>query len=95
MVAPDLGAFPERLHGRAWSWVRPWDGAPADWFAFFTRVREQNFLTGISPTPPEFVAAEADDLVKPWSYDLDYLKGLDPPDPAMIQPPKHCAGKTQ
>lgn len=35
VVAPDIGAFPERLHGRPLSWVRPWNDRPEDWLRFF------------------------------------------------------------
>ncbi len=49
IVAPDIGAFPERLAGRSWSWIRPWDASASQWLEFFVQVREHNFLTGQSP----------------------------------------------
>ena len=51
VVAPDLGAFAERLSGRAWSWVRPWRQSAAEWLAFFADVRERHFATGDGPPP--------------------------------------------
>jgi GT2 family glycosyltransferase/2-polyprenyl-3-methyl-5-hydroxy-6-metoxy-1,4-benzoquinol methylase/glycosyltransferase involved in cell wall biosynthesis len=51
VVAPDLGAFAERLSGRAWSWVRPWRQSAAEWLAFFVDVRERHFATGDGPPP--------------------------------------------
>lgn len=49
VVAPDLGAFPERLAGRPWSWICPWNQSPGDWNNFFVHLREAHFLSG---TPP-------------------------------------------
>jgi O-antigen biosynthesis protein len=79
VVAPDIGAFAERLHGRPWSWVRPWDAPPAEWLEFFAQVREQHFVTGRAPQPPMFLSEPVDKRIKPWSYLNDYLAGLQPP----------------
>jgi O-antigen biosynthesis protein len=76
VVAPDLGAFAERLNGRKWSWVMPWDTAPAQWLAFFVKIRDEHFATGISPRPYWSVAQEQDGAIKPWSYDAQYLVDL-------------------
>jgi GT2 family glycosyltransferase len=35
VAAPDLGSFPERLHGRAASWIKGWKTSPAEWLDFF------------------------------------------------------------
>ncbi|MFO1180160.1 hypothetical protein [Ottowia sp.] len=51
VVAPDLGAFAERLAGRRWSWVVPWQQPTADWLRFFTDIRTRHFATGHSPEP--------------------------------------------
>lgn len=77
VVAPDLGAFPERLAGRPWSWVRPWNGKPTDWLAFFCEIRERNFVEGhrpqaIHPLNP----APADEHIGSWTYEGDYLRGV-------------------
>lgn len=76
VVAPDLGAFPERLSGRKWSWIRSWNTPAAQWLAFFTDVRQHNFMTGTSPTPYLSIASSADERIGRWSYDNDYLVGL-------------------
>ncbi len=82
VVAPNLGAFAERLQGRRWSWVRPWNKSPDEWLAFFTAIREQHFATGRSPAPV-FTALPADGHVPPavnpldW-YRSDYLQQLPP-----------------
>ena len=51
VVAPDLGAFAERLAGRGWSWVEPWDRGAAEWLAFFGAIRQRHFMTGDGPPP--------------------------------------------
>jgi len=53
VVAPDLGAFPERLANRPWTWLCPWDRTPIDWAAFFLDTRKAHFLTGVPPTPTQ------------------------------------------
>lgn len=53
VVAPDIGAFAQRLAGRPWSWVCRWNWAVDDWLAFFTRIRTDCFGTGQGPPPPQ------------------------------------------
>jgi len=53
VVAPDIGAFPERLAGREWSWIVPWDQDTDKVLEFFLAIRRDHFLTGIPPMPPE------------------------------------------
>jgi len=48
VVASDLGAFPERLAGRDWSWTLPWDMPAEDCCAFFMTLR-RDFLSGKPP----------------------------------------------
>lgn len=74
VIATNLGAFPERLAGRAWSWIRPWDTAPGDWLSFMLELRQQHYVQGIPPTPaPGMHIQTADDHLPAWSYDTDYL----------------------
>jgi len=49
LVAPDLGAFAERLQGRSWTWITNWHQDTSDWVVFFENIRAKNFLTGQSP----------------------------------------------
>jgi GT2 family glycosyltransferase/glycosyltransferase involved in cell wall biosynthesis len=51
VAAHDMGAFPERLGGRAWSWIIPHTYWSTEWTEFFLRIRE-HFLTGTGPQPP-------------------------------------------
>lgn len=80
IVAPQFGAFPERLSGRPWSWVRPWDDMPAQWVKFFNEVRMRNFMEARPPAPVWAMANPADAqahaldaLVGDWDYRSDYL----------------------
>ncbi len=68
VAAPDLGAFAERLAGREWSWILPWNTSPEDWLNFFVRIREDNFRTGISPPVPAWrQAAESSFYPHPFA----------------------------
>ncbi|MBK6614401.1 methyltransferase domain-containing protein [Ottowia sp.] len=51
VVCPDLGAFSERLQGRRWTWVHPWNASASEWLDFFTGIRERHFASGRSPAP--------------------------------------------
>ena len=78
VVAPDIGAFHERLSSRAWSWVEPWDRKPAEWLEFFVRIRQDHFASGHAPRRPIFLADKSDAPVVGWSYEDDYFRGLSP-----------------
>ncbi len=85
VVAPDLGAFPERLSGRKWTWLRPWNTPAGEWLRFFEDLRERHFVTGTSPSPYWAVAPHpgTEALIQDWDYARDYLTHLDrlPPTP--------------
>ncbi len=72
VVAPELGAFAERLQGRAWSWLQPWSQSSAAWVNFFLGLREHHFSTGIAPTQLPSVESAS----RHWSYQHDYLAEL-------------------
>ena len=71
VVAPDLGVFPERLAGRSWSWIVPWDQDTDQLLKFFLSIRQENFLTGEAPAVPETDVRQAGD----GFYPLKYLNG--------------------
>jgi glycosyltransferase involved in cell wall biosynthesis len=52
LAVTDLGSLPERVAGRPWAWVCPWEYTAADWISFFRRIREKNFLSKMAPTRP-------------------------------------------
>jgi glycosyltransferase involved in cell wall biosynthesis len=44
ILASALGAFPERLAGRPWSWLYPWDAMPEVWLDRLLEIREFHFV---------------------------------------------------
>lgn len=70
VVAPNLGAFPERLAGRAWSFIERWDRSPQDWCDFFVALRRQHFAPNAPPPPPTVVPQPT---VSAFAYARDYL----------------------
>lgn len=53
VVVPDIGAFPERVSGREWSWVVPWNWGGDEFFTFFDGLRS-NFETRTPPSVPDW-----------------------------------------
>ena len=49
VICPNLGAFPERLQNRPYSWIEPWNITPRQWLQRLLEIREE-FL---SPKPLE------------------------------------------
>ena len=77
VAATDLGSFPERLAGRAWSWVHAWNATTSEWLDWFLTLRAHHFCTGEPPQPPATVHPMSDEaLVHRWNYQHDYLQGL-------------------
>lgn len=73
MAVPDIGAFSERVAGRPWTWVRPWDSNVAQWLDFFTSLRNTHFASAQGPQRP---APEHGHSNPDWHYRSDYLKGI-------------------
>lgn len=71
IVAPELGAFSDRLKGRPWTWLAPWQQTPAQWLELLLTLRARHFVTGQAPAvcAPEEVRHE-------WDYDQHYLADL-------------------
>ncbi len=77
IMAPDLGAFPERLSQRRWTWIKPWDTSAHAWVDIFEKLRDQHFVTGQEPPlAPEFFPIRTDFDSHPWNYIADYLPTL-------------------
>jgi len=51
VVVPRLGAFPERVSGRPWSWIVDWNQSSEQAVATLMGIRE-HFVSGIPPTLP-------------------------------------------
>ena len=81
VVAPDLGAFPERLDGRPWSWVVRWDMSAAECLDLFVTLRAVHFATG---QPPQPAAQAGNAAASDWHYRHDYLAGV--PHAAQTEP---------
>ena len=96
VVVTDLGALAERVQGRAWSWILPWDTQPADWLAQFVAMRERHFVPGLPPALADsqgMLGGMPARGVESWSYRRDYLSQLAAPqeaqqevDAASLQP---------
>lgn len=69
VIAPDMGAFPERLAGREWSWVVPWDLDTDEMMKLFMKVRQD--LVSDSPPPAPGGRRPA----SPDFYPAEYLTG--------------------
>jgi O-antigen biosynthesis protein len=86
IVAPNLGAFGERLVQRDWTWLCDWDQTAKEWLGFFDQIRQQNFCTGTGPkliAAPAFLnsATQAQsplDRSKSFSYQTTYVESLKP-----------------
>lgn len=79
IVAPNLGAFGERLIDRDWTWLCNWDQSAKEWLEFFDQIRQQNFCTGISPKPitaPAFLSSATQ--INTFSYQATYVDALKP-----------------
>lgn len=92
VAVPDIGAFAERVAGRAWSWVCPWGQDGKGWVAFFTQLRAEHFITATPPAPTPTAPGMSDG--GGWSYAHEYLAGLPAPaaDHATPLPPALLAG---
>jgi glycosyltransferase involved in cell wall biosynthesis len=75
VVAPDLGAFPERLSGRPWTWVCPWYWLSEEWVQFFERLVSAHFDPGLPPEPAPLRPTDP----PAFSYARDYLRGVQRP----------------
>lgn len=73
VVAPDIGAFSERLASRPWSWLLPADIEPAQAHTRLLEVREQLLASTFTGTTA--VVAEQ---VEPFRYEGGYLSAESP-----------------
>jgi hypothetical protein len=79
VIAPDIGAFPERLAGRPWTGLRPWSTSADAWLALLQDIRQRQYVEGQPPLPAPAAAVDLKaQYLQPWSYGHDYLTGLRP-----------------
>lgn len=72
IVAPDLGAFPERLSGRPWTWIRPWYWLSEEWVQFFEGLVTRHFEPLRTPDRAPLRPTDSSG----FSYERDYLRDL-------------------
>jgi FkbM family methyltransferase len=70
VIVSDLGALPERVAGRPWSWIQPWSSTPDAWCEALLEVRT-SLLERRAPAPPA-----ARKLALKTFYPDGYLEGL-------------------
>lgn len=76
VVVPNLGAFPERIADRPWSWVQDWSNSPEQWVDFFAHIHHQITTPGAEvPRAPSLAAPlqTLRDKQGTWDYASDYL----------------------
>lgn len=78
IIAPNIGAFSERLQNREWTWLCNWQQSASHWLTFFETIREHHFCTGISPNP---VGAFAPTCAIDTTVDYfdNYFRQIQPP----------------
>jgi methionine biosynthesis protein MetW len=86
VAVPDIGAFAERVAGRPWSWVCPWEQSGAQWTEFFTQLHGKHFATAQGPAQPPLPPTGIPPQT-PWSYRSDYLAGITPAHPVTTPLP--------
>ena len=74
VVVPAIGAFPERVNGRDWSWIVPWNWTPAEFLDFFLRIRQENFVAWIAPERPH--GSSLPEAAHTAFYPREYLEPL-------------------
>lgn len=94
IIAPNIGAFGERLQNRDWTWLCDWQQSASQWLEFFDQIRQQNFSTGMGPGhiqnsgSARFSLNISDTLPKdsePPVYRKSYLHSLPIPRPPSRQ----------
>jgi GT2 family glycosyltransferase/glycosyltransferase involved in cell wall biosynthesis len=72
LAAHQIGAFPERVGGRPWTWTVPPDWSAADWMNLFNQIRRDSFTKGARPCLPAVLPRGLADF-----YPDRYLSGAD------------------
>ncbi len=72
VVVPDIGSFPERVKGRGWSWIVPWNQEAKAFNDFFCALKSNQLLTGEFGNRLE-TSTETNKPQGEFSYMRDYL----------------------
>lgn len=79
IIAPNVGAFSERLQGRAWTWVGDWQQNATSWLSFFERIRGDHFVAGVSPPDIASVSHKLRSESASVAYRDNYVASLPKP----------------
>jgi glycosyltransferase involved in cell wall biosynthesis len=74
VLVPRLGAFPERVSGRPWSWIVDWNLIPAQAVSMLMIIRE-HFVSGTPPPLPAHEVRTGTPLAGRHFYRTAYLDG--------------------
>jgi glycosyltransferase involved in cell wall biosynthesis len=74
VMVPRLGAFPERVSGRPWSWIVDWNLTSGQAVAALMAARE-HFVSGVPPAPPTHEVASRASIGGADFYRTGYLDG--------------------
>jgi len=79
IIAPNIGAFAERLQNRDWTWLCDWQQSATQWLEFFNQIRQQNFCSAAGPGPIPALP-QGDYIERPvLTYRSNYLESLPRP----------------
>lgn len=85
IVAPNIGAFSERLQGRSWSWQLDWAMQANKVLDFFVGIRLQHFQPGVGPKPLESTVLQGDGASSALRYRGNYVEELKRLEPISAQ----------
>jgi glycosyltransferase involved in cell wall biosynthesis len=75
VLVPRLGAFPERVSGRPWSWIVDWNLTPEQAVTALMTIRE-HFVSGVPPSPPVHEVVSSARVGAADFYRTAYLDGM-------------------
>ena len=85
IVAPNIGAFSERLSARPWTWQLDWQLPALQLLEFFKTIRIENFIAGVGPRPIESRNTALPANAFDFSYGVNYADRLGVATPASTQ----------
>ncbi|MDD2919839.1 methyltransferase domain-containing protein [Rhodoferax sp.] len=90
VVAPNIGAFAERLQNRDWTWLCDWQLSANQWLEFFSQIRQQHFCRAVGPGPIPELGHDAIEGTS-FTYRSSYLQSL----PRPLTPDAQEMGRIQ
>ncbi len=93
LVAPNFGAFPERLEHRPLTWLEPWDQSAQDFVLRFMKIRQ--FLQDLPPVQQRMVWRNQPEPPSAFSYHAHYLLPAQYPPPETKEAASPAAARNQ